>query len=309
MPVWLQLTAALSAALAAGIMGIAYVPFLQKLRFCEPEESREQKEAAGEKLRPTLCGVLAVFGCTFGLVLGYTLYLQFGEADRTDRSFQEALFQLQCWYAYGILAALLGLAVDVMAVHRRIRYRVKPFWQAAVMFVAAYVMQLAGMQVLQTEETGLRALLAAGMLTLSWGVMQPTDREADGAGITASGILMACLAVIHLADDRVLPALLSLTAAGACMGCMVWDLPPAKCRLGTVGSSWLGAMLPVLCPDRRTLCLCMAVYLVNVLPLLRKKERKTLLASMDGSKPWKRLAVFAGYAGFCGVLAVWLAVQ
>ena len=42
MPVWIQMTAALSSALCSGLMGIALIPFLRKCRFCEPDPDAER---------------------------------------------------------------------------------------------------------------------------------------------------------------------------------------------------------------------------------------------------------------------------
>ena len=80
MPIWLQMTAAVSAALASGIMGAALVPFLEKYHFCEPEQPEKgtdvndmtDKNGAKEKLRPTMCGLLLCFGIPSGAVCSVT---------------------------------------------------------------------------------------------------------------------------------------------------------------------------------------------------------------------------------------------
>ena len=60
MSAWVQLAAALGAGLAAGIMGIALIPFLEKLRLFEPEPKTKdtqhkdgQEDTAPVRRRPT----------------------------------------------------------------------------------------------------------------------------------------------------------------------------------------------------------------------------------------------------------------
>lgn len=306
MSIWLQLVAALSSAVVTAVMGVAYIPFLRKLRFFEPMEDADKEETAGEKLRPTMCGALLIFGSTLSLVLCWALYLNFAGADRTDSHFQEEVRQLQCLFAYAFLMGLLGLTADILAVRSHFRYRMKPFWKMLCVFLVACGLQLAGMEVLGTAHKGLWILPSAGLLVLCYCLMQTTEKAVDGVGITAGCVLFGCLTVVNLLQSRELPALYSLIAAGACMGCMVWNLAPAKCRLGSVGTCWLGGLLPALCPDTRTLCLCMAVYVLDALPSLGK-EHKTLLERIDTDHPWKKLTVILGFSAFCGVIAVFLA--
>ena len=97
MPIWLQLVTAVSAGGVSALLGIALVPYLKKLRYFPPQEPKpdaaqesegefpktEHPEAVQEEQRPIMGGLLTAAGILFALVLGGTLFLQFGGADRT----------------------------------------------------------------------------------------------------------------------------------------------------------------------------------------------------------------------------------
>ncbi|MDE5738058.1 MAG: hypothetical protein K2H93_06825, partial [Oscillospiraceae bacterium] len=87
MPIWLQFVSVLISGLLSGFMGVALIPFLEKCKFCLPE-SENKKNNINIKLRPTMCGILLLFGTVAGFVINYTLYLQFSGADRTGTDFQ-----------------------------------------------------------------------------------------------------------------------------------------------------------------------------------------------------------------------------
>ena len=75
------------------------------------------------------------------------------------------------------------------------------------------------------------------------------------------------------------------------------------------GSVTLGGMVPLLCAAEgrwKLLALTMAVYVLNALPLLKKRERLTLLQRMEktGMAAWKRITVLTCFAVFCSILAV-----
>lgn len=304
MPVWLQMTAALSAALASGIMGAALVPFLKKIRFCEPEQP-EQEAASGERTKPTMCGLLLVFGILFGMVLSFTLYREFGGADLTSLQYAEQSRQLWLMLGHGLLLTLAGFIIDYLTVRRKLRYRIRP-----VLLLGAVL--LITMAILSVQLSGGIYLVSVSVLAaVCWRLIQSTEQETDGVLVTVNAVQILLLTVQLLAASRQLTALYTLTAAGACLGCMVWNLHPAKCRLGATGSFLLGSIVPMVCiPEAwwKPLALCMAVYALNALPLLRRREGKRLtllgMLAQNGTAPWKRISLLAGAAVFCGMLQV-----
>lgn len=306
MPFWLQITAALSAALSSGVMGAALVPFLKKMRFCEPEHpDQKEKTAAKEQAKPTMCGLLIAFGILFGMVLSFTLYREFGGADLTSLDFAEQSKELWLLLGYALLLAVAGFVVDVLTVRRRLRYKIRPvLLLGAVFLVSAAILSL-------HFPMGIFLVSVSVLSAVCWKAVQSTEHETDGVAVTVSAVQLLVLTVQLLVEQRQVIALYTLTAAGACLGCMVWNLHPAKCRLGCTGSYLLGAIVPMVCIIEewwKPLALCMAVYALELLPLVRKQgeKRLTLLGRLakNGTPPWKRIALLAGAAVFCGILAV-----
>ncbi len=317
MPLWLQLTAAVLAGLASGIMGAALVPFLQKLRFCEPLEPKEQRtEAAGDRMRPTMGGLLLVFGALFGLAISFALYRTFCVLDSTSVSVQQETRLLLLSVGYALICAAVGFGIDRRIVARKpLRRQPILLRVLAVFLLTALLLVLYG-----TEDTvldfgffrydaGFLYLpLTAAAGTLLWMCTCALEEEPDGTTISVGGVLLLGLTILLMQAARDLPVLLTLTAAGACMGTLIWNLHPAKCRLGRTGSFWMSGMLTAVCllsGLHLALLLTAAVYLLNLIPSW-KKHGKTLQTAMrqEGLKPWQRIAVLAGFAAFCSVIAV-----
>lgn len=318
MPLWLQLTAALSAAIASGVMGMAFVPYLRKQRFCEPEPQKEDAENTIHSLRPTMGGVLAVFGCLFGLVLSYALYCGAFAVDHTSVSVQQLNGEMLYSIAYALIWAVLGFVWDLRIVRR------KPLRKQPLLMRWAFVFLLTTLFLLLCgwENTILDFgffRYDAGMLcvpitavigTVLWMLFSVNAEQTDGMSISVGSVVLLGMAVLLMQEGKALHALLSLAAAGGCMGCFVWNLHPAKCRLGRTGIFWISGIVTAVCMISRlhtAMLLMIAVYLIDVLPSWRKNGM-TLQQNMQqaGMKHWQRIAVFAGFACFCCIVAIML---
>lgn len=299
MPVWLQLAAALLAGLAAGIMGKAFIPFLRRARWCEPlTKKQEDEEASGEQLRPNLGGVLLCFGILAGISLGFALFQTAVRTELPEKEYLAGQKQLLLLLGQGGILALGGFIVDVLRIRRRLLYKV-PLWMQGL---AVYLVTLGMQTALQEEPSLLRTLYVA----VCWMLMQGME-ETDGGMLAVGTVQLLCIAVLMLAGMLYLPALYALVCAGACMGCMVWCLHPAKCRFGSTGSFLLGGTVPLLLlmTQKWQACvLLMAVCLVNALPrLLRRPSLDGSLAE-SGMQPLGRIAVFAGAAAVTGAVTL-----
>ena len=303
-PVWLQMVTALSAAAAAGTMGAALVPFLQSRGICDLEKQKGSEDAAEQEVRrPTMGGLLLCFGILFGMVLGITLLREFGSIDRTSAEYRTQTQFLRTLLLHGVMLAAGGFAADLARVRGRMRFRVN-----VLLPLGAVALLTAGLLLLQ-EGLTVKILLPAAVTAVCWQVIQTAEKGTDGMSITLGSVQLLMLTVVLLKEKAAMPALYTLAGAGACMGCMVWGLHPAKCRLGSTGSYLLGGMLPLLCAAQgrwKLLALMMAVYVLNALPLLKKGERLTLLERMEqnGMAAWKRITILTCFAAFCSVLAV-----
>lgn len=302
-PVWLQLVTALSAAVTAGVMGAALVPFLTKLRLCDREKTGSEESEIREVLRPTMGGLLLCGGILFALVLGMALFREFGYIDRTGDDYRMQCELLRTVLLHGIVLAAAGFVTDLCRVRGRLRFRMR-LW----MLLGAVLLLTLGLLALQEGLTA-AIVIPAVVTALCWQLIQTAEKSTDGMSITLGTVQLLMLTVVLLKEKQALPALYTLAAAGACMGCMVWNLHPAKCRLGCTGCYLLGSIVPLIAAAQgryQLLALTMAVYLVNALPLLKPGDRKTLLERMErsGIAAWKRITILAAFAVFCGILAV-----
>jgi len=319
MPVWLQMISALSSALLSGIMGIALIPFLHKCRFCDPDPDAEQNQdsetVSGNKLKPTMCGILLMFGCTAGFVLSYTLYMQFMGADRTGTDFQSESTALRLMLLHGILFGIIGWVSDyVRTVLRRLESSETDLLVILVAFFTNYSFlkfypeeSVLDFGFFQWEAGVLSVPVRAVLLTLFWHSMQKPEQNVDGAEITVSTVQLLFMTVLCIAGKQNLNALYALTSAGACLGCFYWNLYPAKCRLGQTGTYWLGITVPLICLHHHRLdifILYLAVWLIDFLPLLFRKQTLLSLLREDGKSPMQRIMILTAFALFCGVLSV-----
>ncbi|MBR0483654.1 MAG: hypothetical protein IJJ69_02615 [Oscillospiraceae bacterium] len=321
MPVWLQMIAALSSALLSGIMGIALIPFLQKCRFCDPEpdsdagQNQNADAVSGNRLKPTMCGILLMFGCTAGFVLSYTLYMQFMGADRTGTDFQTESHVLRMMLLHGILFGIIGWVSDyVRTVLRRPESSDTDLIVIFVAFFTSYSFlkfypeeKILDFGFFQWEAGVLSVPVRAVLLTLFWYSVQKPEQNVDGADITVSTVQLLFMTVLSIAGKQNLNALYALTTAGACLGCFYWNLYPAKCRLGQTGTYWLGITVPLICLHYHRMdifLLYLTAWLINSLPLLFKK--KTLLYQLreDGKSPVQRILILTAFALFCSVMSV-----
>lgn len=315
MPVWLQLTAALTSALVSGIMGIALIPFLQKCRFCTPEsEQAESETISGNRLKPTMGGLLLLFGWIAGLVLGNTLYLRSGIADRTGTAFQTESHTLWLMLGYALFFGVSGWITDYLIIKRKLYYRISE----KLLLLAVFLTSCAFLKFLPEENildfgffqwnAGILSIpVRALLLSLFWYSMQKPEQNTDGIGITVSAVQLLFLAILLLSEKQNLYALYALTAAGACMGCFYWNLYPAKCRLGQTGTYWLGAVVSMLCmhcQDLTVLLLFIAVWLINILPVLFRKKTLLDLLKEEGKSPLNRIITLTGFALFCSILSI-----
>lgn len=307
-PVWIQLVTAVSAGLVSALLGVALVPYLQKLRFFPSDAGEENAE---EARKPISGGILLFAGLLSALVLGGTLYLQCSGADRTDAAFSEQLRKLTGVCVYSGLLFGCGFLTDYLTV--RSRYYPKSgekILLTAVFLTAAVCALLWGISGEERAASPWMLLLPVpAVLCFVWecGI----ERNTDGAIVSVNAVELLVLTVLLLRQSLALSALLTLAGAGGCLGCMVWCLHPAKCRIGRSGLYLLGGMLPMLCLEYgmyRELALFMAVFALQQIYRLRKRENKYLTEGMADAEiaPLSRIAILAGISAFCGVMALLL---
>ncbi len=318
MPVWIQMTAALSSALLGGGMGIALIPFLQKCRFCDPDENAEQKNSetvSGNKLKPTMCGILLIFGCMAGFVLSHTLWMQFSGTDRTGTAFQSESFAIRLMLIQGFIFGFLGWMLDYQ---RTVRKRIYSEDTDFIVILLVFFLNYAFLKFFPSEEVldfgffqwdagALSLPIKTGLVTFFWLSMQKPEQNVDGISVTLGSVQLLSLTVLCLAGKQYFNALYALSAAGACFGCYYWNLYPAKCRLGQTGTYWLGITIPMICLNYGRLdilLLYFAVWLLNSIPLIFQKKTLLFLLQQDGKSPIQRIIILTGFGLFCSILSL-----
>ena len=310
MPFWLQLVIPVAAGLVSALMGIALVPYLQKLRCFPPQAPRKEgEEAAGEERKPIMGGLLLLSGIVFAIVLGMTLLMQFGGIDRTASAFQE---QLDRVCGIGITAALwcvIGIVSDVLIV----RGRYNPNLWNYILLPLVLMAVIGPMEFLfhgNPHQWWFWLIPpVCGTVCFVWEF--DLERDTDGARITVNAVELLVLTILFLRKSQSLPAVCTLAAAGACLGCMIWCMHPAKCRLGKTGEYLIAGFVPLLCLWNgmyKELALFMGVFALQQIYRLRKHENQYLTAGMAeaGIQPAGRIAILAGLAAFCGLMALLL---
>ena len=317
MPFWLQIVCAVSAGLTAWLFGIALVPFLTKHRIFPPEqpkpdpESQDTAERSQEERRPLMGGLLLFAGIVFSMVLCGTLYLQFAGADRTSDAFSAQIRQLTAVSVFTGVMGLLGFLTDLFQAKKR---RNSHLWELFLP-AALIMMGVVGFGYLSFTEVELSANHWLAVLPIPlyicFALEHGFQRETDGTLVTVNAVELLVLTVLLLRNSLYLPSLLTLSGAGACMGSMVWCLHPAKCRIGATGSFLLAGIVPYLCLQYgfyKELALFMAVFLLDKAFRFFRRDHNYLTEAMaeDGIAPHGRIAVLAGLAAFCGVMALLL---
>lgn len=307
MPFWLQLVTAVSAGLVSALLGIALVPYLQKLRMFPPQEPSESGEAAGEERRPIMGGILILAGTAFSFILSLALYLQFGDCDRTSAAFSSQTDLVRALGVYCLPLCAVGILCDWQTVRGRFDRKYWNTIRIPIVLIAAILAMLLG----RRTDAGLywyMALLPAAAAVCFQGKCG-IERKIDGLLIPASAVELLVLTVILLKKDLALPAITAMAAAGASLGSMLWCLHPAKCRMGRTGMYFLAAIVPMLCllcGLYRELALCMAVPTLQQGMRLLKKEPLTDAMQNAGMKPEQIMTILTALTAFCGVMALLL---
>ncbi|MDE6776565.1 MAG: hypothetical protein K2J25_01380, partial [Oscillospiraceae bacterium] len=219
---------------------------------------------------------------------------------------------------YMLIISFFGFGLDYLKIKKKFIYPVKKLWIFLIIFLLnCALLRLLPEQILdfgfwKWNAGILSIIIRALLLAIFWQIMQIPEQETDGMSISLNTVQLLCLNILLLAEKQNLYALYSFTAIGACMGCMFWNLHPAKCKLGNTGLFFLGTVLPVLSMlygKIYIILLYMIVYVIVILPMLNKKtHRKNLVILLKeaGYQPLQRIALLAGFAIFCGVVTVLL---
>ncbi len=186
----------------------------------------------------------------YGIVVAFFLALVVS-LPLTDRSYDN----------YREYAALAGLALGAALLLPFAAWddarRLPPMPQLVAQIVCALVPVLYGVRIDRIANTDIPAWLTApcsviwivGMINaLNW--LDTMDGLAGGVSLIGAFVLFGASIVQRVPGGRLDPqnsiALLGLALAGACVGFLAYNLPPARIFMGTSGSMFLGYALGVI---------------------------------------------------------------
>ncbi len=318
MPIWLQLVTALVGAVSSAVMGIAFVPYCEMWqgRYLPKEETKNG--TSEDRVRPTLCGVLCMFGCIVAVVVGLSLYLRFCNPDRTEQGFANDVSDCLAGLLFSLFLANIGLWLDLRTCKRGERRPSKSLavgmllwlvWMAFLGLLLAIDTDRTTVVNLSIWQFDCKVLYVPMMALLCSGLLRglgELESHTDGVTVTLGCVEGFLLAMLLLQDGKELLAIWSLALGGACMGCMPWNLPPTRARLGLVGRGCI--LVSILCLWLLSghdigLVMLLLFVLVHTFPRIRGKSLGERMCD-EGYRPMTRIAWLVGILLCCSVAVI-----
>ena len=282
MPIWLNLCAALTAAVIAALLGFVLIPFLRRIHFGQTILEEGPVWHKSKQGTPIMGGFLFIAGSLAATALGYTVWRVMGGADATAAETGTRALRLLTVMLFSLLySGACGFTDDfIKAVKKRnegLNPKQKILFQ--IVFCAAF---LAIMYALGDTETTIDLLF----VKLNFGIFYypimmlfmiyiiNAVNLTDGIdGLCGSVTVVSMLVLTVLCAKLMQPelSLFAITVAGGCLGFLVWNFHPAKCFMGDTGSMYLGgafAAIGVACRMHLLLVLVGIVYVLDALSVV-----------------------------------------
>lgn len=255
--IWIVIIVALGAAVITAAMGCWLIPVLRKLKYGQtildigPKWHKEKKQGT-----PTMGGLMFYIGITVAFIGGYILLftgklISFEGAERTTAiKGISALIMALCF-------GFVGFVDDYIKVKKKqnegLTVMQKIIMQ--VLIIAAYFTS----RVLSGDTSTVIRFPFIGQLDLSFfyyifmglvilylvNAVNLTD-GIDGLCGSVSFIYFLAFALITANIRLYGMTVLSVAAAGGCLGFLAWNFPPAKVFMGDTGSMFLGGLVTAL---------------------------------------------------------------
>lgn len=319
------------------LLGFPLIPYLKKLKFGQTILDIGPAWHKAKQGTPTMGGVILILAFVLTAVLSFAVD---GVADgRLIAEMRDSQKATTFFSTIGLALAmgLIGFLDDYIKVVKKrnlgLTAKQKTFLQLVAAFLYLFSMRLGGLSYTWLPFVGfIDVTKGAGLLfwpvalIFIYGFTNAVNLT-DGIDGLASGVtLVVCCIFMLLASLLGLQGMnvLSVAAAGCCLGFLVWNLNPAKVFMGDTGSLFLGGLVvglafglgrPVL------LFFTGIVYLLEALSVMLqvayyKKTKKRLFKmspihhhfEMCGWKENKIVLVFSTVALFGGLIALLLQV-
>ena len=282
MPIWLNLCAAVTAAVIAALLGFVLIPFLRRIHFGQTILEEGPAWHKSKQGTPIMGGFLFIAGSIAATALGYAVWRVTGGTDLTEEATGTRAIRLLTVMLFALLySGACGFTDDyIKAVKKQnLGLNVKQKILFQIVFCAAF---LAIMYALGDHDTTIDLMF----VKLNFGILyypvmmlfmiyminavNLTD-GIDGLCGSVTVVSMLTLTILCAAFSQPELSLYAITVAGGCIGFLVWNLHPAKCFMGDTGSMYLGgalAAIGVACRMHLLLVLVGIVYVLDALSVV-----------------------------------------
>jgi UDP-GlcNAc:undecaprenyl-phosphate/decaprenyl-phosphate GlcNAc-1-phosphate transferase len=256
-----------SAGLLALLVSAAIIPFVLSLSHKRAWYDIPNERKIHTDPIPRLGGIGIFFGTLVGsLAIPFLVPLIFPNA-RIDGY---ALSYLPVFLAFGMIHGM-GLVDDF--------HNLSALLKLAIQIIAASLVTVGGFTVSSISFPGLGTLgfgIFSYPITVLWIVAISNAINlvdgVDGLAGGISGIAATFFGVMCLLQGRLLPAVIAFSLVGACVGFLLFNLPPARLFMGDSGSLFIGfalATLPLMIsPGQTSIGNMMGPVTVLFIPIL-----------------------------------------
>ncbi len=251
---WIIIIAALSAAVITAAMGCWLIPILRRLKFGQtildigPKWHKEKKQGI-----PTMGGLMFYIGITAAFIGGYILLFT-GKLISFEGVEQTAAIKGISALIMALCFGFVGFVDDFIKVKKKQNEGLTVIQKIVfqVLIIAAYFTS----RVLSGDTSTVIRFPLLGQLDLSFfyyifmglvilylvNAVNLTD-GIDGLCGSVSFIYFLAFAIITVNIRLYGMTVLSVAAAGGCLGFLAWNFPPAKVFMGDTGSMFLGGLV------------------------------------------------------------------
>ncbi len=285
------------------LAGIWFIPFLHKLKYGQtildigPKWHKAKKEGT-----PTMGGIMFIIAVFVSFLCGMILYGAFGGVDWSGTDKPE-LIRSAAGLVMAVLFGFMGFLDDFIKVkqHHNEGLTVMQKIVIQVLIIAAYFATLYVSGCARTAVTfpwgwqldmGLLYYPIMGVVILYLvNAVNLTD-GIDGLCSSVTVVYMAAFAVISGMLGMFGETLLAMCTAGACIGFLMWNFPPAKVFMGDTGSMFLGGVVCAVgvgCGCEVLMIIAALVYILEALSVVIQVTVFKITKKIHHTKEGKRL--------------------
>lgn len=279
---WIIVSTAVISVCVTACMGFWVFPLMKRLKFGQvildigPKWQKEKKQGT-----PTMGGLMMFIGAAAALAAGYVMLCLNGLISFSSVNLSAALSGV-----YGLLMALcfgfVGFVDDLIKVRKKrnegltvIQKLILQTLIIAAYFTSRYMSGYTSTAITipfvgQLDLSFFYYILMGLVIIYLVNAVNLTD-GIDGLCSSVSLVYFLAFTVITVNMKLYPMTILSIAGAGACLGFLFWNSPPAKIFMGDTGSLFLGGLVCALgigCGCEIVMIVCAAVYIWEALTVL-----------------------------------------